>query len=92
MLEFIIILMITLIILYPIAVIVSHNATNGEEWINENVRHCPYKYKWQMADSLSRIDKTFKFTYLLTLPKHVVKDLWVHQVTLRRIAKDAGLT
>ena len=84
MIEFIIILLIVTSILGPIAVFASWNASNSEQWINKTIDEvpgfCPYKYKWQIADDLSMRNKQSKFSYLMTMPKSRVKELWVREV------------
>ena len=61
----------------PIAIWASWNESNANEWIAENVNGCPFKYKWQIADDLSMKNRSVKFSYLLTLPKAEVIDLWL---------------
>jgi hypothetical protein len=84
MIEFIIILLIVASILWPIAIFVCYNASNSERWINKTIDEvpgfCPYKYKWQIADDLSMRNKQSKFSYLMTMPKSRVKELWVREV------------
>ena len=84
MIDFIVILWVTLAIVGPIAILTSWNASNGEYWINKTINEvpgfCPYKYKWQVADDLSMRDESAKFSYLMTMPKQQVKDLWMMEV------------
>jgi len=84
MINFIIALLITMVIIGPIAIAVCINAYNQEKFIedtiNKTLEFCPYKYKWQIAEDLSMRDKSAKFSYLMTMPKQQVKDLWMMEV------------
>ena len=84
MIDFIFILFIVTSILGTVAVFVSWNAINGEHWINKTINEvpgfCPYKYKWQVADDLSMRDDNAKFSYLMTMPKRRVEELWIREV------------
>ena len=84
MIDFIVVLFIVTSILGPVAILASWNATNGEQWINKTISEvpgfCPYKYKWQIADDLSMRDDDAKFSYLMTMPKRRVEELWMREV------------
>ena len=84
MIDFIFALWIVTGILGPVAILASWNASNGEHWINKTINEvsgfCPFKYKWQIADDLSMRDKSAKFSYLMTMPKQQVKNLWMMKV------------
>ena len=84
MIDFIFALCITLGILGPVAILASWNTYNCEQWINKTIDEvpgfCPFKYKWQIADDLSMRNKQSKFSYLMTMPKSRVKELWVREV------------
>ena len=77
MINFIFALWLVVIFIGPIAIWSSWNETNANNWIAENVKGCPFKYKWQIANDLSMKNKSAKFSYLLTLPKAEVIDLWL---------------
>jgi len=82
--EFIFILLITIAVIGPIALAACINADNQEKFIADTIHKtlefCPYKYKWQIADDLSMRDDNAKFSYLMTMPKQQVKDLWMMEV------------
>lgn len=82
--EFMFILLITIAVIGPIALAACINADNQEKFIadtiHKTIAFCPYKYKWQIADDLSMRDKSAKFSYLITMPKQQVKDLWMMEV------------
>jgi len=84
MIEFMFILLGTLAVLGPIALAACINADNQEKFIADTIHKtlefCPYKYKWQIADDLSMRDDNAKFSYLMTMPKQQVKDLWMMEV------------
>lgn len=81
MIDFIFILWITTMVIGPIAIWASYNHTNATKYINKKIDEvdgfCPYKYKWQIADDLAMRDDEAKFSYLMTMPKDRVKDLWL---------------
>jgi len=84
MIEFMFILLVTLAVLGPIALAACINADNQEKFIadtiNKTIAFCPYRFKWQIADDLSMRDDNAKFSYLMTMPKQQVKDLWMMEV------------
>ena len=84
MIEFMFILLVTLAVLGPIALAVCINADNQEKFIadtiHKTIAFCPYRFKWQIADDLSMRDDNAKFSYLMTMPKQQVKDLWMMEV------------
>ena len=84
MIEFMFILLITIAVIGPIALAACINADNQEKFIADTIHKtlefCPYKYKWQIADDLSMRNKQSKFSYLMTMPKSRVKELWVREV------------
>ena len=81
MIDYIFILWITTMVIGPIALWASYNHTNATRYIKSKIDtipyFCPYKYKWQMADDLAMRDDEAKFTYLMTMPKDRVKELWL---------------
>ena len=81
MIDFIFILWITTMVIGPIAIWASYNHINATKYINKKIDEvdgfCPYKYKWQIADDLAIRDDEAKFSYLMTMPKDRVKDLWL---------------
>tara|TARA_R110002110_G_scaffold74852_3_gene197942 strand:- start:1055 stop:1339 length:285 start_codon:yes stop_codon:yes gene_type:complete len=82
--EFIFILLITIAVIGPIALAACINADNQEKFIadtiHKTIAFCPYRFKWQIADDLSMRDDNAKFSYLMTMPKQQVKDLWMMEV------------
>jgi len=82
--NFVIILTITFVVIAPIALFASWNERNAMEWIYNNTNHCPFKYKWQIANDLSFRDKSIKFSHLMILPKRVVLSLWAEHMTKQR--------
>jgi|TARA_R110002167_G_scaffold86976_1_gene235283 hypothetical protein len=84
MIEFMFILLVTLAVLGPIALAACINADNQEKFIadtiHKTIAFCPYRFKWQIADDLSMRDDNAKFSYLMTMPKQQVKDLWMMEV------------
>jgi len=80
MLDYTVILFLTALVLGPIAVWSSHNYTNSVRFANKMIEEhdyfCPFKYKWQIADDLSFKQKDYKFTYLMSMSKESVKQLW----------------
>ncbi len=81
MIEFLFISLITAMVLGPIGKIASNNHTNATKYIESKINtlynFCPYKYKWQIADDLAIRDDEAKFSYLMTMPKDRVKELWL---------------
>jgi hypothetical protein len=81
---FISILLVAFMLLYPTAIWASWNERNGMDWIYSNTNYCPFKYKWQIANDLNSRDKSAKFSYLMTLPKGVVKSIWADYMVRQR--------
>lgn len=81
MIDYIFILWITTMVIGPIAIWASYNHTNATKYIESKIdtlyNFCPYKYKWQIADDLAMRDDEAKFSYLMTMPKDRVKELWL---------------
>ena len=81
MIEFLMIAIVVTPVIGMIALWTSYNHDNATKYINEkidNLYHfCPYKYKWQLAEDLAMRDKDAKFSYLMTMPKASVKELWL---------------
>ena len=86
MIEFLMIAIVVTATLGPLALWASWNHTNATEYIEKKIdtiyNFCPYKYRWQLADDLGMRDEDSKFSYLMTMPKESVKELWLIETNI----------
>ena len=86
MIEFLMIAIVVTPIIGTIALWTSYNHDNATKYINKKIdtiyNFCPYKYKWQLADDLGMRDEDSKFSYLMTMPKESVKELWLIETNI----------